>query len=183
MTVIRFDSEDVVEFLEACPESGCSVFADPQLPEAQQLRFGVSGEVGNANSVFDGAYEFGVEGEVVGVPPEPDRIQAVNAPLEPVIVPLPVPNASTDLRVMPTQSRTWVITPQSADEDLLDFTEGDVIRIYWDAPQQVIRSTEVIPGPFTFDASRSVLILPNGRRWKLGTISMLRPEQLLFSSE
>jgi hypothetical protein len=66
MKVIRFVSEDVVEYPEACPECGCSVFADPPLPDAEQLRFEASAEVGNANGVFDGAYEFGVEGEVVG---------------------------------------------------------------------------------------------------------------------
>lgn len=66
MKVIRFVSEDVVEYPEACPECGRSVFAAPPLPDVEQLRFVANAEVGNAAGVYDGAYEFGVEGEVVG---------------------------------------------------------------------------------------------------------------------
>lgn len=65
MKMLRFVPEELVEYPEACPSCGSSVFADPPLPD-DQLTFVADAAEGNADGVYDGAYSFGVEGEVIG---------------------------------------------------------------------------------------------------------------------
>lgn len=70
MKVIRFVPEVVAEFPDRCPECGRPAFAEPPLPEAEQLTFVADAAEGNADGVYDGAYEFGTEGEITGSPRE-----------------------------------------------------------------------------------------------------------------
>jgi hypothetical protein len=57
MKVIRLVPEAVVEFPETCPQCGCSVFAGPPLPDAEQLRFVANAE-GTEGCRFDSCWVY-----------------------------------------------------------------------------------------------------------------------------
>ncbi len=68
MKAIVLDYVHTIDIPEACPTCGNSIFLDP-LPIADgEIEFIASGEDGNADGVYDGAYSFGASGELRGTP-------------------------------------------------------------------------------------------------------------------
>ena len=68
MKAILLDRTEPTEIPEACPTCGNSIFLDPLPVAAGEIEFVASAEQGNADGVYDGAYSFGLEGELRGTP-------------------------------------------------------------------------------------------------------------------
>src|SRR4051812_27595083 len=76
MEVVLANLDDSSKLRETCPACGTSVVTGARAAytlrkvDEPPLRFVADAAVGNADGVYDGAYDFGVEGEVIGTAQE-----------------------------------------------------------------------------------------------------------------